>query len=109
VPTDAPEADGTLAWDATTIVLVTAQAGSERGIGWTYGAAAARWVVADQLVPVVVPNLRHIEYFHDHQRIERMFFDGALDPAGGMLRPDPARPGLGMELRTADAERFRRA
>ncbi|HEY1324312.1 MAG TPA: enolase C-terminal domain-like protein [Streptosporangiaceae bacterium] len=56
-----------------------------------------------------VPNLRHIEYFHDHQRIERMFFDGALDPAGGMLRPDPARPGLGMELRAADAERFRRA
>ena len=352
VPTDAPEADGTLAWDATTMVLVTVQAGSERGIGWTYGAAAARWVVADQLAPVVVgrsaldvagaaeamartvrnigragvaataisavdtalwdmkarllgcplvgllgrwreavpvygsggftsyterqldeqltgwverdgiprvkikigedwggserrdldrvalarrvvgpdtelyvdangayrtgqavrvaaglaghgvtwfeepvssqdpaglasvraqvqpdvaageyswsladsarligagavdclqldvtrcggitgflagaalaagasldvsahcapnlhahlgaavPNLRHIEYFHDHQRIERMFFDGALDLAGGMLRPDPARPGLGMELRTADAEPFRRA
>jgi L-alanine-DL-glutamate epimerase-like enolase superfamily enzyme len=60
-------------------------------------------------VGAAVPNLRHIEYFHDHQRIERMFFDGALDPAGGMLRPDPARPGLGMELRTADAERFRRA
>jgi L-alanine-DL-glutamate epimerase-like enolase superfamily enzyme len=56
-----------------------------------------------------VPHLRHIEYFHDHQRIERMLFDGALDPAGGMLRPDPVRPGLGMELRTADAERFRRA
>jgi len=60
-------------------------------------------------VGAAVPNLRHIEYFHDHQRIERMFFDGALDLAGGMLRPDPARPGLGMELRTADAEPFRRA
>jgi L-alanine-DL-glutamate epimerase-like enolase superfamily enzyme len=60
-------------------------------------------------VGAAVPNLRHIEYFHDHQRIERMLFDGALDPAGGMLRPDPARPGLGMELRTADAERFRRS
>jgi L-alanine-DL-glutamate epimerase-like enolase superfamily enzyme len=60
-------------------------------------------------VGVAVPNLRHIEYFHDHQRIERMFFDGALDPAGGILRPDPARPGLGMELRTADAGRFRHA
>jgi L-alanine-DL-glutamate epimerase-like enolase superfamily enzyme len=36
------------------MVLVTAQAGTERGIGWTYGAAAARWVVADQLAPVVV-------------------------------------------------------
>jgi L-alanine-DL-glutamate epimerase-like enolase superfamily enzyme len=54
-----------------------------------------------------VPNLRHVEYFHDHQRIERMFFDGALDPDGGALTPDPGRPGLGLELRTADAEPFR--
>ncbi len=56
---------------------------------------------------VAVPNLRHVEYFHDHQRIERMLFDGALDPAGGTLTPDPGRPGLGLELRTADAEPFR--
>ena len=55
-----------------------------------------------------VPNLRHVEYFHDHQRIERMFFDGVLDPDGGALVPDPGRPGLGLELRTADAEPFRR-
>ena len=55
-----------------------------------------------------VPNLRHVEYFHDHQRIERMFFDGALDPAGGRLVPDPGRPGLGLALRAADAEPFRR-
>ncbi|HEX3194998.1 MAG TPA: enolase C-terminal domain-like protein, partial [Streptosporangiaceae bacterium] len=40
-------------------------------------------------VGAAVPNLRHVEYFHDHQRIERLFFDGALDPAGGTLRPDP--------------------
>ena len=58
-------------------------------------------------VAVAVPNLRHLEYFHDHQRIERMFFDGTLDPAGGMLTPDPDRAGLGLELRTADAERYR--
>jgi L-alanine-DL-glutamate epimerase-like enolase superfamily enzyme len=59
-------------------------------------------------VGAAVPNLRHLEYFHDHQRIERLFFDGALDPRGGVLTPDPDRPGLGMELRTADAERYRR-
>jgi len=58
-------------------------------------------------VAVAVPNLRHLEYFHDHQRIERMFFDGTLDPAGGALTPDPERAGLGLELRTADAERYR--
>ncbi len=58
-------------------------------------------------VAAAVPNLRHLEYFHDHQRIERMFFDGALDPEGGVLAPDPGRPGLGLELRSADAERYR--
>ena len=59
-------------------------------------------------VGVAVPNLRHVEYFHDHQRIEGMLFDGALDPSGGALTPDPGRPGLGLTLREADAERYRR-
>jgi L-alanine-DL-glutamate epimerase-like enolase superfamily enzyme len=54
-----------------------------------------------------VPNLRHVEYFHDHQRIERMLFDGVLDPDGGQLTPDPGRPGLGLSLRVTDAEPFR--
>ena len=60
-------------------------------------------------VAASVPNLRHLEYFHDHQRIERMLFDGTLDPDGGAMRPDPGRPGHGMTLRDADAEPFRRA
>jgi L-alanine-DL-glutamate epimerase-like enolase superfamily enzyme len=54
-----------------------------------------------------VGNLRHVEYFHDHQRIERMLFDGALDPQTGILTPDPGENGLGLELRSADAERYR--
>ena len=58
-------------------------------------------------VGAAVPNLRHVEYFHDHQRIERMFFDGALSPDGGALAPDPDQPGLGLALRDADAERYR--
>jgi hypothetical protein len=66
IPTDAPEADGTLAWNKTTLVLVTA-------------------------------------------RIEQFLFDGALDPAGGAPTPDPGRPGLGLELRASDAERYRQA
>jgi L-alanine-DL-glutamate epimerase-like enolase superfamily enzyme len=56
---------------------------------------------------IAVPNLRHVEYFHDHQRIEGMLFDGVLSPEGGTLTPDPGRPGLGMALRQADAEKFR--
>ena len=58
-------------------------------------------------VAAAVPNLRHLEYFHDYQRIERMLFDGTLDPVGGVLTPDPGRPGLGLELRSADAEPYR--
>jgi len=53
-----------------------------------------------------LPALRHVEYFHDHARIERMFFDGALEPAHGALRPDGSRPGLGLTLKRADAARF---
>jgi L-alanine-DL-glutamate epimerase-like enolase superfamily enzyme len=57
-------------------------------------------------IGVAVPNLRHVEYFHDHQRIERMLFDGALSPAGGDLTPDPAEPGLGLRLKARDAQQF---
>lgn len=49
---------------------------------------------------------RHAEYFHDHARIERMFFDGASEPIDGALRPDLSRPGMGLELKRQDAERF---
>jgi pyruvate dehydrogenase (quinone) len=53
-----------------------------------------------------VPNLRHLEYFHDHVRIESLLFDGVLDPVGGALRPDRSRPGHGLELKRADAEEY---
>lgn len=53
-----------------------------------------------------IPSLRHLEYFHDHVRIERMLFDGAATPSAGVLYPDLARPGLGLELRKSDAERY---
>jgi L-alanine-DL-glutamate epimerase-like enolase superfamily enzyme len=50
--------------------------------------------------------LRHMEYFYDHVRIERMFFDGAGDPIDGTLQPDLTRPGIGLELKRADAQRY---
>lgn len=56
-----------------------------------------------------VPNLRHLEYCHDHVRIEGMLFDGALGPHGGVLCPDQSRPGLGLDLEKADADQYRRA
>ena len=60
-------------------------------------------------VAAAAPNFRHLEYFHDHARIEAMLFDGALDPAGGALRPDRARPGLGLALKEANAAPYRTA
>jgi L-alanine-DL-glutamate epimerase-like enolase superfamily enzyme len=57
-------------------------------------------------VMAAVPRARHIEYFHDHVRIERMLFDGVLEPQRSVLVPDPARAGLGLELRRSDAERY---
>ncbi len=50
--------------------------------------------------------LRHLEYFHDHVRIENMFFDGVRSPVNGELSPDLSRPGMGIELKRADAQRF---
>jgi L-alanine-DL-glutamate epimerase-like enolase superfamily enzyme len=50
--------------------------------------------------------VRHLEYFYDHVRIEKMLFDGALEPEGGMLRPDLTRPGFGLDFKHADAKRY---
>jgi len=49
---------------------------------------------------------RHVEYFHDHARIEQMIFDGAVRPTNGVLTPDWTRPGLGLEVKWADAQRY---
>ncbi len=54
-----------------------------------------------------VETLAHLEYFHDHVRVENMIFDGVLEPEeGGYLRPDPARLGLGLELKRSEAEKY---
>jgi L-alanine-DL-glutamate epimerase-like enolase superfamily enzyme len=52
---------------------------------------------------------RHIEWFHDHARIEAMLFDGAPQPRPGALPPDPGTPGPGLEFRCDDADRPRSA
>ena len=53
-----------------------------------------------------VDRLRHIEWFHDHARIEAMLFDGVSPPRAGALEPDFNRPGLGLELKVADAAQW---
>jgi L-alanine-DL-glutamate epimerase-like enolase superfamily enzyme len=48
-------------------------------------------------------RLRHIEYFHDHTRIERLFFDGLPTLSAGTLQPDWGRPGHGLVFKRKDA------
>lgn len=57
-------------------------------------------------VACAVPRLRHLEYFHDHVRLEDMLFDGAARAQHGRIAPDLSRPGLGLELKAADAVRY---
>src|SRR5665213_317332 len=54
-----------------------------------------------------VPRAVHMEFFHDHARIERLFFDGFCEPVDGSMTPDLARPGMGLELKRKDASKFK--
>ena len=53
-----------------------------------------------------VERRRHLEWFHDHVRIERMLFDGLPELEGGALRPDRSRPGNGLELKREEVARW---
>jgi L-alanine-DL-glutamate epimerase-like enolase superfamily enzyme len=55
---------------------------------------------------LALEQLCHLEYFHDHVRIEEMLFDGVVRPVRGALQPDLDRPGNGLELRRQEAERY---
>ena len=54
IPTDAPESDGTLEWDHTTLVVVELSAGGTSGLGYTYADLATATVVRDVLADLVV-------------------------------------------------------
>ncbi|AUG81693.1 mandelate racemase [Kitasatospora sp. MMS16-BH015] len=55
-----------------------------------------------------VPNCRHLEWFHDHVRVERLLFDGTLDPGGGTVTPGAdGSPGHGLRLAQERAAPYR--
>jgi L-alanine-DL-glutamate epimerase-like enolase superfamily enzyme len=60
-------------------------------------------------VAAATPNLRHLEWFHDHVRIESTLFEGGLDPTGGTVTPNLSVPGHGMTFHAAAAEHLRRS
>ncbi|MEE7441885.1 enolase C-terminal domain-like protein [Methylobacterium oryzae] len=57
-------------------------------------------------VALAARRFRHLEWFHDHVRIERMLFDGAPVPRDGAITPDLTRPGHGLILKTRDADAY---
>lgn len=48
----------------------------------------------------------HMEYFHDHVRIEDLFFEGVPILKDGCLNPDPESKGLGLHLKEKDVEQY---
>jgi len=57
-------------------------------------------------VACAAPRLRHLEWFHDHVRIEQMLFDGAPVARKGQIQPDLSRPGNGLVFKEQDAARY---
>ncbi len=120
--TDAPEADGTAHWDGTTIIVVTAATGGSQGPGYACADAAIVKVITGKLARVIggrdamdppgwrfgctATRVRHLGWFDDHVRSERMLFDGAPVPEQRHIVPDWRQAGLGLGLKQQDAERF---
>jgi L-alanine-DL-glutamate epimerase-like enolase superfamily enzyme len=55
---------------------------------------------------LALEQLVHLEYFHDHLRIEGLLFDGVTTPRAGALYPDLTRPGMGLTLKRGEAARY---
>ncbi len=54
-----------------------------------------------------LPGMLHLEYFHDHVRIENIFFEGVAEVKDGYLRPDLSLPGLGLQLREKEVKKYK--
>lgn len=103
--------------DAEAVTVLQADATRCGGISGFLNAASLCWAANVPLsshcgpsmhvhVCCAVPRAIHMEFFHDHVRIERMFFDGFCEPVQGVMSPDLSRPGMGLELKEKDAQPF---
>ncbi len=103
--------------DAQAITILQADATRCGGISGFLDVAALCWAANVPLsshcgpsmhvhVCCAVPRAIHMEYFHDHVRIERMFFDGFCEPVNGVMSPDLSRPGAGLALKEKDAASY---
>ncbi len=102
---------------ANAVSVLQADATRCGGISGFLNAAALCWAANMPLsshcgpsmhvhVCCAVPRAIHMEFFHDHVRIERMFFDGFCEPVDGVMSPDRSRPGAGLTLKEKDAAQY---
>jgi L-alanine-DL-glutamate epimerase-like enolase superfamily enzyme len=103
--------------EAEAVSILQADATRCGGISGFLDAAALCWADHRRLsahcapslhlhVCCAVPSAVHMELFHDHARIERMFFDGFCEQHEGVMRPDLSRPGFGLTLRESDIANY---
>ena len=103
---------------AQAVTVLQADATRCGGISGFVNAAALCWAANVPLsshcgpsmhlhVCCAVPRAIHMEFFHDHARIERMFFEGFCEPVAGIMSPDRSRPGMGLTLKEKDAAPYR--
>jgi L-alanine-DL-glutamate epimerase-like enolase superfamily enzyme len=97
---DVLQADVTRCGGITELLRIGALA-QARGVPFSAHCAPA---ISAHACAAIEP-LVHLEWFADHVRVERLLFEGVLEPDDGVLRPDRSRPGLGIELKRAAAER----
>ncbi len=57
-------------------------------------------------VGCAAPPLIHAEYFYDHIRIEKILFENIPSPVNGQLKPDLSEPGIGIEIKRKDVEKY---
>lgn len=55
IPTDKPEADGTFAWHATTLVVVEITGAGRMGLGYTYADACIATLIISSLAKAIDP------------------------------------------------------
>jgi L-alanine-DL-glutamate epimerase-like enolase superfamily enzyme len=103
--------------DSESVTVLQADATRCGGISGFLAAASLCWAANTPLSSHCGPSMHvhvccavqraiHMEFFHDHVRIERMFFDGFCEPVKGVMFPDVSRPGMGLELKEKDAARY---
>jgi len=104
--------------DAGAVTILQADATRCGGISGFLDVAALCWAANIPLsshcgpsmhlhVCCAAPRAIHMEFFHDHARIEKMFFDGFCEPRNGIMKPDLTRPGHGLELKEKDVAAYR--